>query len=200
MRWSALPQMVLVLSLAGACNGERAALLRGQGYYEDNQYERALSLWRSLERRQRELSPSDFARYAYLRGMTDYRLGFHAEARHWLALAKVAEQRRPGALDSTWLPRLDGALADLERESWGLPVGNADSVQSIEAPGVESPTEAPGVEPPTEAPGVEPPTEPPPVETPSGEGSGEPSTGGSSEAAPPAGESSAPAPLPSPLR
>ena len=135
---------MLVLLLAVGCNGERAALLRGQEYYEDNQYERALSLWRSLERRQRELSPSDFARYAYLRGMTDYRLGFHADARHWLALAKVAEQQRPGGLDSTWLPRLDGALADLERESSGMPVGNVDSVQLIEAPSTEAPsTEAP---------------------------------------------------------
>ena len=37
---------MLVLLLAVGCNGERAALLRGQEYYEDNQYERALSLWR----------------------------------------------------------------------------------------------------------------------------------------------------------
>lgn len=173
MRWSALTQTVFALSLAIGCNGERAALLRGQAYYEDNQYERALSLWRSLERRESQLSASDFARYAYLRGMTDYRLGFHADARHWLALAKVTEQRRPGGLDSAWVPRLDGALADLERETSGMPAGNVDTVQSIEAPV-------------TEAPAVEPPGAPPADALP---------------AAPPrAGESSlpAPAPLPSP--
>jgi hypothetical protein len=174
MRWSAPTQMVFALLLAVGCNGERAALLRGQGYYEDNQYERALSLWRSLERRESQLSPSDFARYAYLRGMTDYRLGFHADARHWLALAKVAEQQRPGGLDSAWLSRLDGALADLERETSGMPAANVDSVQSIEAPAIEPPAGEPPVTPPA----------------------GEPS-----EASPPTeGEPSVPpAPLPSPL-
>ena len=171
--------MVLALLLAVGCNGERAALLRGQGYYEDNQYERALSLWRSLERRESQLSPSDFARYAYLRGMTDYRLGFHADARHWLALAKVAEQRRPGGLDSAWLPRLDGALADLERETSGMPAADVDSVQSIEAPATETP-----------------PTETPPTETPLGERP-VPPAGDAPEAGPPT-EGAPPAPLPSP--
>ena len=160
MRWSAPTQMLLALLFAVGCNGERAVLLRGQGYYEDNQYERALSLWRSLERRESQLSPSDFARYAYLRGMTDYRLGFHADARHWLALAEVAEQQRPGGLDSAWLPRLDGALADLERETSGTPAANVDSVQSIEAPAIEPPAIEPPVTPPAGAPpGAGPPTE-----------------------------------------
>jgi hypothetical protein len=191
MRWSAPPQLLLALLFAVGCNGERAALLRGQGYYEDNQYERALSLWRSLERRERELSPGDFARYAYLRGMTDYRLGFHADARHWLAIAKVAEQQRPGGLESTWLPRLDGALADLERESSGMPVGNVDPVQSIEAP----PTGAAPVE--------AAPAAPPPAEAPGGQAPMEAPAGGSPEEAPPASEPSAPsapAPLPVPPR
>jgi hypothetical protein len=117
-----------------ACSGERGALLRGQGYYEDNQYERALSIWRELERNERALTPGDFARYAYLRGMTDYRLGYRPDARHWLSLAKVAEQEQPGGLDGAWLPRLDAALADLDRQSFGISSGNGDSVQSIEAP------------------------------------------------------------------
>jgi len=188
MRRSAPTQMVLALLLAVGCNGERAALLRGQGYYEDNQYERALSLWRSLERRESRLSPSDFARYAYLRGMTDYRLGFHADARHWLALAKVAEQQRPGGLDSAWLPRLDGALAALERETSGMPAADVDSVQSIEAPAIEAPpTEAP----PTEAQPSEDPLGEPPVMPPAGD---PPGAGPPTESAPPV----PPAPLPSP--
>jgi len=121
------------------CSGERAALLRGQRYYEDNQFERALSIWRDLERHEPSLTPSEFARYAYLRGMTDYRLGFHPDARHWLGLAKVSEQQHPGGLDAAWLPRLDGALADLDRESFGIPAGNVDAVQSIDAPALDAP-------------------------------------------------------------
>jgi hypothetical protein len=120
------------------CGGERAALLRGQGYYEDNQFERALSVWRDLERHEPALTPSQFARYAYLRGMTDYRLGFHADARHWLSLAKVSERQHPGGLEGAWLPRLDGALADLDRESFGIPAGQADTVQSIDAQSIDA--------------------------------------------------------------
>jgi hypothetical protein len=122
-----------------ACSGERAALLRGQAYYEDNQFERALSLWRDLERDEATLTSVEFARYAYLRGMTDYRLGFRSDARHWLALAKVTEQAHPGGLDGSWHARLDAALSDLDREAFGIPAGNTDSVQSIEAPSVDGP-------------------------------------------------------------
>lgn len=149
--------LALALLAGGAqlgCAGERAALLRGQAYYEDNQFERALAIWRNLERRQSDLSPSDFARYAYLRGMTDYRLGFHLDARHWLGLAQVAQQQSPSALDSAWASRLDSALADLNRRQFGLGV-TEDAVQSIEAaPGMPSPQTgtpqtpaAPGAEP-----------------------------------------------------
>jgi hypothetical protein len=140
---------VLVAFLLLCCNGERAALLRGQGYYEDNQFERALSVWRDLERHEPSLTPSDLARYAYLRGMTDYRLGFHADARHWLSLAKVSEGQQPGALEAAWLSRLDDALADLDRESFGIPAGQADTVQSIDAPAVApSPSGRPAASPP----------------------------------------------------
>ena len=138
---AALELTALLLS----CGGERAALLRGQSYYDDNQYERALSVWRDLERHEPELTVSQFARYAYLRGMTDYRLGFHADARHWLGLAKVTEQANPGGLDSAWVSRLDGALADLDRETFGIPDGNTDAVQSIDAPAAGPPAApAPG--------------------------------------------------------
>jgi hypothetical protein len=121
-------------AFALACGGQHAALLRGQGYYEENQYERALAVWRSLERSESSLSRPDFARYAYLRGMTDYRLGFRAEARHWLALAKVTDQQQPGGIEPEWASRLDAALAELNREIFGIAPGNTDSVQSIEVP------------------------------------------------------------------
>lgn len=130
--WVALGLLAVCCEGLG-CAGERAALLRGQAYYEDNQFERALAIWRSLERHQPDLSPTDFARYAYLRGMTDYRLGFHLDARHWLGLAQVARQQYPSALDSAWALRLDSALSDLNRRQFGLTGVAEDSVQSIEA-------------------------------------------------------------------
>jgi hypothetical protein len=141
-------------ALALACGGQPAALLRGQGYYEDNQYERALAVWRSLESSESSLSRPDFARYAYLRGMTDYRLGFRPDARHWLALAKVTDQQYPGGLNPEWASRLDGALADLDRETFGIAPGGSDSVQSIEVPATGIPPQPapPGAGPASPAP------------------------------------------------
>lgn len=120
--------------LGMACSGHRDTLARGQSYYEDNQYEQALAVWRALGPYESAFGPVELARYAYLRGMTDYRLGFRDDARHWLAIAKATERRHPGGLDAAWIARLDGALGDLDREIFGIRVGGTDQVQSIEQP------------------------------------------------------------------
>jgi hypothetical protein len=109
---------LLLLSLS-ACATYREDLNRGQRLYEENEYERALAVWRTLEGDRDSLSANDQARYAYLRGMTDYRLGFRADARHWLAISKATEQRYPGGLNQAWKQRLDEALDDLNREIFG---------------------------------------------------------------------------------
>jgi len=127
-----------------ACAGESDALRRGQRYYEDNQYERALALWRDLDRRDAELSPEERVRFAYFRGMTDYRLGFRDDARHWLSIAKAESTRYPGGLDPRWLERLDGALADLELTTFGASRSGNDVVQTIEI----TPSTPPSSEPP----------------------------------------------------
>jgi hypothetical protein len=62
---------------------------------------------------------NDQARYAYLRGMTDYRLGFRPDARHWLAIAKATEQEHPGGLSPDWKQRMEEALTDLNRDVFG---------------------------------------------------------------------------------
>jgi hypothetical protein len=147
----------LSLALSGTffgCSSNRAALARGQGYYEDNQYERALAVWRDLERHEDVFAPTEFARYAYLRGMTDYRLGLRADARHWLSLAKVTEQQHTGGLTSQWQARLEGALEDLNREVFGVRERGKDPVQSIEAPlpAAAAPLVSPSVAPPAAPP------------------------------------------------
>ena len=136
---------VVGLSSALGCASYSDALSRGQRYYEDNQYERALALWRDLDRRQADFEPRERARYAYFRGMTDYRLGYRDDARHWLAIARATEDERPGGLGSVWLARLDGALADLGREPSRSGAESTDLVQTIEAPPGAGPTvDAPG--------------------------------------------------------
>ena len=87
--------------------------------YEENQYEKALALWRVLESDTDSLSLNDQARYAYLRGMTDYRLGYRSDSRHWLAIAKATEQEHAGGLSPEWKQRLEQSLADLNQDVYG---------------------------------------------------------------------------------
>jgi hypothetical protein len=117
-----------------ACAGQGDALARGQRYYEDNEYERALALWRDLDRRDAAFAPAERTRYAYFRGMTDYRLGYRDDARHWLAIAKARDRAGGGVLGATWQERLEVALMDLEREAFGTRARGSDVVQTIELP------------------------------------------------------------------
>jgi hypothetical protein len=114
MRLAAL----LVLAAVG-CTTYREDLNRGQRLYEENQYEHALAIWRLLEADTDSLSDNDQARYAYLRGMTDYRLGFRPYARHWLGIARSLEKEHPGGLNQEWRDRLDKSLADLNNDVYG---------------------------------------------------------------------------------
>ena len=38
--------------------------------------------------------------------MTDYRLGYKSEARHWLSVAAALEQQTPGSLPADWDKRM----------------------------------------------------------------------------------------------
>jgi hypothetical protein len=114
MRLAALVALALV-----ACSTYREDLNRGQRLYEENQYEHALAIWRLLETDMDSLSVNDQARYAYLRGMTDYRLGFRPYARHWLGIAHSIDKQHPGGLNQEWRDRLDKSLADLNNDVYG---------------------------------------------------------------------------------
>ncbi len=110
----------LLLALCvGACATYREDLNRGQRLYEENNYEHALSIWRELEPDMDSLDLIDQARYAYLRGMTDYRLGFRPDSRHWLAMAKAINDEHPGGLTQQWKDRLEQALDDLNKDVYG---------------------------------------------------------------------------------
>lgn len=118
-----VPALALALS---ACSTYRDHLNRGQRLYDENEYEHALALFRSIEPDTDSLSFNDQARYAYLRGMTDYRLGFRPDARHWLAIAKAVDQDHPGGLSAEWKSRTEDALNDLNKEIFG----GAESIDS----------------------------------------------------------------------
>jgi hypothetical protein len=69
-----------------------------------------------MERDYARLTPEERARYAYLRGMTEYRLGHLNEARHWLALADASERLAPESLSGDWKTRLGETLGELNEK------------------------------------------------------------------------------------
>jgi len=139
--------------LLAACTTYRSQLHRGQRYYEENQYEAALALWRDLEADADSLTPEERARYAYFRGMTNYRLGQRAEARYWLSLAQAGEQLHPSSLGEERRQRLEATLSELQKD-----------VMARE--GVQGPSSVPSGQVPS---GQVPPGQVPPGQVPSGQ-------------------------------
>jgi hypothetical protein len=117
-------------ALMPGCTTYKDDLSRSERAFEDNQQERALAILRMLEPDTRHLDSTDRARYAYLRGMTDYRIGYKADARHWLAVAKAMDEESPGILAPDWRTRLDESLAQLDAVVW---VNGMESVSNAKA-------------------------------------------------------------------
>jgi hypothetical protein len=143
------PAAVLAFALS-ACTTYRDDLARSQRAFEDNQHERALAILRMLEPDTRHLQPSERARYAYLRGMTDFRVGYKADARHWLAVAKAMDEQSPGILDADWRTRLDQSLAELDALVWGNGMESVTNAKARTPPRAKRPAEAVDEPPPAE--------------------------------------------------
>lgn len=106
--------MALFLVLAASsCNTYRDQLGRAQHAFELNEHDRTLALLRDLEPDMTRLATPEQAEYAYLRGMTDYRVGYKPDARHWLSIAKAYEEHSPGVLPADWKLRVNEALEEL---------------------------------------------------------------------------------------
>lgn len=114
MRSPAAALLALAMFGATACNSYADALSRGQRAFEQSEHERALAIFRALEPDVQRLSTGDRAHYAYLRGMTDYRIGYKAEARHWLSIAAAIERQTPESLPADWSKRMTESLKDLD--------------------------------------------------------------------------------------
>src|SRR5262245_54466219 len=128
------PRMVFALVFVVGCMTYKQDLERAQNHYNRNQYEDALALFRVLEPDIDSFSAAEQAQYAYLRGMTDYRLssnapagtgvadprkGYRDSARHWLAVAAAIEKKSPGGITPEEKQRLGDALTDLNRDVYG---------------------------------------------------------------------------------
>jgi hypothetical protein len=117
MRLVTAATLTLLASLAPAsCATYQDELASGQRAFEASEHDRALAIFRALEPDTARLSSADRAHYAYLRGMTDFRIGYRAEARHWLSVASSLEQQAPGSLPDDWNKRLSESLKELNEE------------------------------------------------------------------------------------
>jgi hypothetical protein len=114
----------------GGCNTYADSLARGQRAFEQSEHERALAIFRALELESHRLSTGDRAHYAYLRGMTDYRIGYKADARHWLSLGAAIERQTPGSLPSDWARRMKDALKDLDESVFSAGIASLSTTAS----------------------------------------------------------------------
>lgn len=103
----------LLFLAVSSCATYRDQLGRGHRAFEASDHDHTLAILRNLEPDMGRLSIPEQAEYAYLRGMTDYRIGYKADARHWLAIARAHEDRSPGVLAADWKARVSVALDEL---------------------------------------------------------------------------------------
>lgn len=138
------PALVLAASLgSGACATYSDDLARGQRAFEGSEDERALAIFRVLEADTSRLSDSERAHYAYLRGMTDYRIGYKAEARHWLSLAASMEQKLPGSLPPEWAKHLGDTLKELNEEVYTAGIESLGNAATPKTPSADDSTSPP---------------------------------------------------------
>ena len=134
MRSLPAPPAFLALALllgVAACNTYADELSRGQRAFEESEHERALAIFRALEPDVQRLSLNERARYSYLRGMTDYRIGYRAESRHWLSIAAAIEKQSPGSLPAGWVKRMSESLNDVDEAVY---TGGIASLSNTPAP------------------------------------------------------------------
>jgi hypothetical protein len=127
--------VVLVAVLASACATYHDDLVRGEKAFEASEHERALAIFRVLEPDTSRLTETERAHYAYLRGMTDYRVGYKAEARHWLAVAAALEQQTPGSLPAEWSKRMTESLKELNEEVFTAGIESLSNSAAAKAKG-----------------------------------------------------------------
>jgi hypothetical protein len=125
--WVRAALLATPILLGAGCATYQDELSSGERAFEASEHERALAIFRALEPDTGRLSTPDRARYAYLRGMTDYRIGYKADARHWLAVASATEEQTPGSLPEDWTKRMTESLRELNEEVFAVGIESLSS-------------------------------------------------------------------------
>jgi hypothetical protein len=88
-------------------------LRRAETNYEQARYEDALVWLSDLEDDAPSMDAEMRARYFYLRGMTEYRLGHRGDALHYLAVAREVAGDQGAGLRPEWRQIMDSTLTEL---------------------------------------------------------------------------------------
>lgn len=103
----------LLLGSALGCAAVRDDMQRAEVSYEAARYEDTLVWLRDLEDDAPAMDVEMRARYFYLRGMTEYRLGRRSDALHYLAIAREVAGDQGSGLRPEWRQIMDTTLAEL---------------------------------------------------------------------------------------
>jgi hypothetical protein len=130
-----------ILALAG-CAAVRDDMRRAETSYEQARYEDTLVWLRDLEHDAPGMDPEMRARYFYLRGMTEYRLGHRSYALHYLAVAREVAGDQGAGLRPEWRPIMERTLAELTPRGMDFHPPPAESAHAAGASTAAGPDEA----------------------------------------------------------
>lgn len=103
---------LLAVGLLG-CAAVADDMRRAEASYEQARYEDALVWLGDLENDAPSMDLEMRARYFYLRGMTEHRLGHRADALHYLAVAREVAGERGVGLRPEWRQIMERTLNEL---------------------------------------------------------------------------------------
>ena len=104
--------LAMVISL-GACAAISDDMNRAETAYGAARYEDTLIWLRDLEDDAPSMDEEMRARYYYLRGMTEYRVGHRANSLHYLAVAREVAGDQGAGLQPEWVQIMNRTLEEL---------------------------------------------------------------------------------------
>lgn len=135
-----LPCLVLMVGCAALSDDMR----RAETSYETARYEDALVWLEDLEDDAPSMDEQMRARYFYLRGMTEYRLGHRLNALHYLAVTRELTGDDGAGLRPEWRQIMDRTLEELTPRGMSYRPPEASSSEAEAAP--EATPDAPATE------------------------------------------------------
>lgn len=107
------PLAVLLAIVLGGCAATASEMRRAEEAYEQARFDAARTWLVDLEDRAPSMDDAMRARYFYLRGMSEYRVGNRLAALHYLAVARELTGERARGLREEQQQLLAGTLEEL---------------------------------------------------------------------------------------